>query len=218
MTQARTKQTQTLYRPLDAFLEKAKKRIKREFLRLSLVGFDQLNVIQTKRMTQAMYDRLDEFNRKEYERLARHAWHEAYGWMRKKPREMDYLDFVMEYLDGYDPVTQYIYTKEVERKRMRLAEAILTAREYSDRSALDKAVKKAADLWYTQTMQYGIDLMTGALMAAFEAEKETRLMWNAVIDGRECNVCHSRNGQVYSIRDYPPRPHYGCRCYPTVVR
>lgn len=215
MSLERTAQTTAeLYKPLDDYLERLKKKIRTEFNHLSLAGFDRLNVMQTRQMTQSTFDRIESFNRAEYARLVRHAWKWACRRVKKRPRDIDYLDYVLEYLNGYDPVTQYIYTREIDRKRMRLNEGILAAREFSDRNAFEKAVKKTADLLYTQSMQYGTDLIQAAMLEVYERAGIDDLMWISVMDGHECKECHDRNGVIYKRRNYPQKPHYGCRCYP----
>jgi len=204
-----------LYKPLDEYLENLKKKIRTEFNHLLLAGFDGLNILSVKRSTQDMFDRFERFNRDQYVLLVKAAWLWAFDCMGKEPPEMDYLDFVMEYLNGYDPITQYVYQKEIDRKRMRLNEAILTAREYKDQAMFEKTIKRAADLWYTQSNQYGIDLVNATIVEAYDRAGIDSVRWNTVIDGRECKTCRERNGFVYTIRNAPGRPHYGCRCYYT---
>ena len=214
------KYEEKLYKPLDDFLKRLKKKIKEVFAPLYVSGFDELNIIRLSKMTQEMYDALDKFNRENYLELVEHAREWAEMILGKKLSSADMNDLIDKYLKGYDPVTQYVYTKEIDRKRMRLNEAILTAREFQDFGKYLKAVKKAADLWYTQSNQYAIDLMDTSLTKAFEEEDDDQpeYMWLTFIDGRECETCHERNGKIYSIEEYPPKPHYGCRCVKIPVK
>ena len=202
-----------LYKPLDEFLKRLKKKIKELFAPLYVSGFDQLNVIMLNRKTAEMYMELDDFNRDNYLALVRHAraWAEKILGNETKARDM--REMVNKYLSGYDPVTQYVYTKEVDRKRMRLNEAILTAKEFQDVVKLQKAIKKAADLWFTQSSQYALDLMDMALTQVFEDDDVPEYRWVAVIDGKECEICHERNGKIYAADEYPSKPHYRCRCF-----
>lgn len=212
-------QTETLYKPLDDFLKRLKKKIKEMYAPLYVSGFDQLNVIMLATNTTKLYDELDKFNRENFLALAEHAWKWAEEVLGKSVKKKDLEELIKDYLHGYDPVTQYVYDKEIDRKRMRLNEAILTAREYQDVLKLQKAVKKAADLWFTQSSQYALDIMDFALTVAFEEDDDTEFfMWNAVIDGHECEECHKRDGKIYSEDAYPSKPHYGCRCYKTPVK
>ena len=208
--------TDSLYKPLDDFLKRLKKKIKSMFAPFYVSGFDQLNVIQLSTKTEQLYKELDEFNRTNYKELAKHAWKWAESVLGKEISETDFVELVAKYLKGYDPVTQYVYDKEIDRKRMRLNESILTAKEYQDVDKLHKAVKKAADLWFTQSSQYALDIMDYALTMGFEEDDDTQFFkWNAVIDGRECDICHERDGKIYPSDAYPEKPHYGCRCYKT---
>lgn len=202
------------YKPLDAFLKKAKRRIQSEFNRLDAMGFDRMTVRQLYRTTAAMYERLDAYNREQYEALVLEAWTKAGGPKGKiRPKR-----FVKEYLDGFDPITEYIYTQEVERKRMRLNEAILTAKECQSHTMLTKALRRAANLWYTQTSQYGIDLVDRSMIAAYRIVGYDWVKWNTKMDGFECRVCRGRNGKVYRIGEAPPKAHYQCRCWYTPVK
>ena len=51
---------------------------------------------------------------------------------------------IVEILLAYNLVTGYIYDREAERKRLRLNEQILTAREYDDRGALNESLRRIA--------------------------------------------------------------------------
>ena len=206
---------ESLYKPLDEFLKRLKRKIKALFAPLFVSGFDQLNILMLNKQTSEMYLELDEFNRENYLALVKHArkWVERLVGKELKVRDM--REFVDQYLKGYDPVTQYVYTKEVDRKKMRLNEAILTAREYQDVQKLQRAVKKAADLWFTQSSQYALDLMLFEIRQAFEDDGISLLRWNTQRDERVCPECNALDGKIFDSDDYPDPPHYNCRCYPT---
>lgn len=217
----RRKLEESLYKPLDDFLKRLKKKIKTIFAPLFVSGFDQLHIIRLTKVTAEMYNELDAFNRKNYEALVEHARKWAAQVLGKKLSTADMKSFVNAYLKGYDPVTQYVYTKEIDRKRMRLNEAIMTAREFQDIVKLQKAVKRAEDLWFTQSSQYALDLMLEEVKEVYEEDtsgEDELWRWNAIIDGHECEECHRRNGKVYKKSSYPSQPHYLCRCYPTKVK
>lgn len=206
-----------LYGPLDAYIKRLKRKIKEGYAGLYVSGFDQLNIIQLSKTTEALYSGLDEFNRDEYIVLAKHAKDTAVTLMGKQAPAFSIADYIEDYLGGYDPVSQYVYEKEVDRKRMRLNESILTAKEYADVEKLHKAVKKAADLWFTQSSQYALDIMLGALIETYRRSGVKKLRWNTVIDGHECVDCRELDGKVFPIDSYPAPQHYGCRCFPTPV-
>ena len=207
---------ESLYKPLDEFLKRLKRKIKAIFSPLFVSGFDQLNIIMLSKQTSEMYLELDEFNRENYLALVKHARKWVEKLLGKELPTLDARELVDKYLKGYDPVTQYVYTKEVDRKRMRLNEAISTAREYQDVVKLHKAVKKAADLWFTQSSQYALDLMLFEIREAIEDDDGISLLrWNTQQDEKVCPDCNALDGKLFDADTYPDPLHYNCRCYPT---
>ena len=155
-----------MYRHLDSLLAKAKKKLRTEFNRLGLLGFDELNVTNTKNVTKAMFERLLSENEKMYQAAA----NKAYSKAKTTAKEAGYREdeektagvggeWLLGILLGYNFVTGYVYNREAERKRLRLNEQILTAREYDDRQLYNNSLQRAANLWWTQTSQYGISVV-----------------------------------------------------------
>ena len=211
------KREERLYGPLDDFLKRLRKKIKEEFAPLFVSGFEMFSVVRLGKISEELYAELDAFNRKNYLELVKHARAWAEWILGKELPRADLKKLVDEYLKGYDPVTQYVYDKEIDRKRMRMNESILTAREFQDAGRLQKAVRKAADLWYTQSSQYALDLMLFEIERAYEEDGITLLQWNTQRDEKVCAECDERDGKRYDEDAYPPPPHYNCRCYPTPV-
>ena len=85
-----------------------------------------------------MYGRMDKAARKAFVRMAR-----------DKDDDITIAEALF-LLSEYDPVTRYVYTHEVERKRMRLAEAYIASNGDS------REVKKALRLWSNMIRQYSI--------------------------------------------------------------
>jgi SPP1 gp7 family putative phage head morphogenesis protein len=207
-----------MYRHLDSLLEKAKKKLRTEFNRLGLLGFDELNVVNTKKITKAMFDRLLSENEKMYQKAA----DKAYSKAKRAAKEAGYReeeekklggDWLIGVLLAYNFVTGYVYDREAERKRLRLNEQILTAREYGDRQLLNSGLQRTANLWWTQTQQYGVDVVDKATLRAYEDMGVKRVRWKARIDGRECKVCRERHDKIFEISKVPEKTHYNCRCY-----
>jgi SPP1 gp7 family putative phage head morphogenesis protein len=119
----------------------------------------------------------------------------------------------MAVLLAYNLVTGYLYKREVERKRLRLNEQILTAREFNNRDMYNDSLRRTSNLWWTQTIQYGVDIVDSATLQAYEDMGVKYVRWIAVEDGRQCHTCDSRNGVVYKLSEVPAKTHYGCRCY-----
>ena len=206
-----------MYEYLDSLLEKAKKKLRTEFNRLGLMGFDELNVTNTKKVTKEMYDRLLDTNEKLYLKVADDAHKSA----KKAAKDEGFSgeeteitgDWLFTILLAYNLVTGYLYDREAERKRLRLNEQILTAREFDDRQMFNDSLRKSANLWWTQTSQYGITVVDEATIKGFKDMGVKNVRWKSVIDGRECKVCRERHNKIYKISEVPSKTHYNCRCY-----
>lgn len=196
-----------MYRYLDSVLADIKKKIRREFNHLGSMGFDELNVVNTRKVTQEVFDRLLAENDAAYLKVAKKAYRAAEGI------ESVDANFVGGVLLAYNLVTGYLYNKEAERKRLRLNEQILTAREYDDRLTFNASLRKTANLWYTQTAQYGVDIVDAATLKAYKDRGIEYVKWVSQDDGKECSDCGGRHGKIFKITDVPAKTHYGCRCY-----
>lgn len=206
-----------MYRYLDKLLEAEKKKIRTEFNYLSVMGFDELNVINTRSTTQAMFDKFISDNEKIYLRAAKDSYKKAVKSAKEKgysgeESEID-GEWVLGVLSGYNLVTGYLYNKEADRKRLRLNEQILTAREFMDGTMFRNSLRRAANLWWTQTTQYGISAVDEATLKGFRDMGVQKVRWIAADDEKTCPTCGARDDMVYKINKIPPKPHYGCRCY-----
>lgn len=212
-----------MYKHLDSLLEKAKKRIRAEFNRLGMLGFDELNVVNTKKVTKELYDRLLSDNEGMYQKAAKKAYskakREAIGM---GYREEENTELTAEWLEavllGYNLVTGYVYPREAERKRLRLNEQILTAREFQDRQLFNDSLRRTANLWWTQTTQYGISAVDKATIKAYKDMGVKEVQWVTAADEKTCPTCGGREGKKYKISKIPEKPHYGCRCYVKPVK
>lgn len=200
-----------MYDKLDSLLAVAKKKVKTEFNRLDVMGFDELNVVNTRKTTQAMFDQFLADNEEMYLKAAKDAYKKAAKSV-EYSGEMD-ESLVAGVLAAYNFVTGYLYEKEAERKRLRLNEQILTAREYDNRQMYHDSLQRTANLWWTQTAQYGIDMVDAATIRAFKDADVKHVRWIAADDDKTCSTCNERDGKIYEISKIPGKPHYGCRCY-----
>lgn len=207
-----------MYRYLDSLLVEAKKKLRREFNSMGQMGFDELNVVNTKKFTKAMFDRLLSTNEKLYLKAGRDAYAKAKksasaaGYAEQEELELD-AGWLAGVLMAYSLVTGYLYKQEAERKRLRLNEQVLTAREYDSREMFNQGLRRSANLWWTQTQQYGIEVVDEATIQAFRDMGVKRVRWVATEDERICQVCKSRSGKIYDILKVPEKTHYNCRCY-----
>ena len=207
-----------MYKFLDSLLAKAKKKIRREFNRLGVMGFDSLNVTNTKRITEEMFERFLADNEKTYQKAAKDAYSKAKKTAKAKGYEEEgetnlTSGWLLGVLTAYNLITGYLYNREAERKRLRLNEQILTAREYENREMYRDSLRKAANLWWTQTFQYGITVVDEATAQGFKDMGVDKVKWIATVDSRTCKVCRERNGKIYQLSKVPSKTHYNCRCY-----
>lgn len=207
-----------MYEYLDSLLKKVKKKIRTEFNHLGVMGFDDLNVVNTRKITKEMFDRLLSDNEKTYQKAANDAYSKAKrdarsaGYTEENPKGVG-GDWLASILLAYNFVTGYLYDREAERKRLRLNEQILTSREYSSRELYNDSLRRTANLWWTQTLQYGVDVVDAATIQAYEDMGVDKVRWIAELDNRTCKVCRERNGKIYELSKVPKKTHYNCRCY-----
>lgn len=206
-----------MYKYLDKLLEAEKKKVRTAFNRLSVTGFDELNVVNTRKTTQAMYDAFLRDNEAMYLKASKDAYKKALSAAEKEgfsgERDEINSDWLVGILAGVNFVSGYLYTKEAERKRLRLNEQILTAREYNNRTMYQDSLRRSANLWWTQTTLYGVSAVDEATIKGFKDMGVSEVRWVTAEDERTCPTCGDRHNKVYRIGNIPPKPHYGCRCY-----
>lgn len=207
-----------MYRVADKLLEQLKKLIRREFNRLGILGFDELNAPRVTRETTALFDRMKEENKKRFLEAAKKAYADAVatavaaGYRDPGGNKIDEA-WLIALLGAYNFVSGFLYEAEAERKRLRLAEQMLTAREYLNRTLYNDSLRRAANLWWGQTSHYMLDSVDYATLDGYKDCGVKRVKWHTRIDGRECAVCRERHGKIYDIDDVPPKAHRNCRCY-----
>ena len=211
-----------MYRLADKLLEQLKKLIRREFNRLGVFGFDELNAPRVTKETTELFSRLMSENKKRYLEAAKKAYTDAAALAVKAgyedPGEGRISDmWLVAFLGAYNYVSGYLYESEAERKRLRLAEQMMTAREYLSRTQYNDSLRRSANLWWSQTSHYMLDAVDQATLDGYKDSGVKKVKWNTNIDGRECSVCRERNGQIYPIGNVPPKAHRNCRCYITPV-
>ena len=211
-----------MYRLADKLLEQLKKLIRREFNRLGIFGFDELNAPRITRETTDLFDRLMRENEKQYLKVAKQAYSDAVALAIVAGYENPGVNRINEawligLLASYNFVSGYLYESEAERKRLRLAEQMMTAKEYLNHTQYNDSLRRSANLWWTQTSHYMLDAVDTAALDGYRDSGVEKVKWNTNIDGRECKVCRERNGKVYHIDSVPPKAHRNCRCYLTPV-
>lgn len=211
-----------MYKLADKLLAQLKKLIRREFNRLGIFGFDELNAPRITRETISLFDRMKTENAKRFLEVAKKAYLDAVaiaaaaGYSDPGDGKIDGA-WLVAFLASYNFVSGYLYESEAERKRLRLAEQMMTAREYLNRPLYNDSLRRSANLWWTQTSHYMLDAVDTATIDGYRDCGVEKVKWNTNIDGRECKVCRERNGKVYGIDNVPPKAHRNCRCYLTPI-
>jgi SPP1 gp7 family putative phage head morphogenesis protein len=165
--------------------------------------FDEFNVLE---QSKRLYQELNDLNEEVYLEIANTYYKEI------NPKGKLSKKWLLGILLGYDAVTKYVYEHEVDRKRSRFAEALISS------STKSKEFITAMNLWSRQTDQYGINITDAAVVQAYDDVGIKKLKWNTERDGRVCPECKKRDGKIYNIKSLPPKPHWGCRCYYTPVK
>ena len=191
--------------------------LRREINRLDVMGFDMLNAPNITKYTKELVSRLLKSNKREYLKIAKEATDEAKEDIEALGVAATPLVINGKYVDDvlgeYNPVTNYLYYPEAERKRSRLAEALITAVIVNSRADYHKELRRFADLWHTQTKQYGEKMVDKTRIDTFKKNGIKRVKWVTKEDEKVCKECNERDGKIYPIDKIPDKPHYNCRCW-----
>ena len=182
-----------------------------------LTSFDELNVVKS---VKATYAKAERQARTTIIKAGRAAYKDTWKYMLAaglaKPedepgdiRSAVPIAWVDELLSNYDPVTEYVYEHELERKQARLAEALLAALNAAARMT---ALKRARLMLAGMVSQYADEATHKATLKAMQDAGIRHVRWVTVMDERRCSVCRSRDGHIYTLGMAPPKPHWKCRC------
>ena len=166
-----------------------------------MMAMDELNVLQA---SKDLYSTLDDANQTEFLELARERYADVTG---EEDEEKISLTWLMLIMQSYNPVTEYIYDNEVDRKRERFAESMIAS---ANKLAM---IRRAMTLWMRQTEQYLVLVEDAAVLEAYKTLGVKRVRWITQEDEKTCPTCSPRNDKVYDINKVPPKPHRNCRCY-----
>ena len=193
-----------MYENADKVIDIMNKEFIKLFRRLKTLSFDEANVLSN---TKSTYAKADKFTRKMLKELAKKVHDDIYA----EDDFDDLLDaWLLGILDGYSPTLKYVYSHEVDRKRSRCAESIISANENGGNPA--KEVDTALRLWTNMTSQYADDVEWEATIETYKRLGVGKVRWVTEKDERVCKVCKERDNKIYRINNIPYRPHIGCRC------
>lgn len=167
-----------------------------------VTSFDELNVISVSR---EIYDEALKITEQEATRLVK-AVYDSY----RETGEITASDahaFTVALMAAYNPTTKYIYRNELDRKRSRFAEGVISS------DTPREEVELAKRLLIAMNKQFADDATFEAVIKAFADDGVKRVRWITAVDDRRCKECKSRHHKIYSIDRVPPKPHLHCRCY-----
>jgi hypothetical protein len=167
-----------------------------------VTSFDELNVIS---VSHEIYDEVQKLVEQEATRLVK-AVYDSHRESEAIPASEAH-DFTVALMGAYNPTTQYIYRNELDRKRSRFAEGVISS------DTPREEVELAKRLLVSLNKQFADDATFEAVIKAFEDDGIQRVRWITAVDDRRCKECKSRHHKIYDIDKIPPKPHLHCRCY-----
>lgn len=194
-----------MYEYTDKILGYLNKQIIKSFKPLkSILKFDEINSLKSK--VDKCYSECYKETRARYRDIARHYYKQAGG-------DEDVIDWLWidRFLVKYDPITKYVFKNETDRKRARTFEAMVAEQS-------SKSVDTSIRLWAGQVKQWADNVTDEATIDAYIKQGFKKVKWNTEKDDRRCDECASREGKIYNIKEIPPKPHIGCRCWLTPVK
>ena len=168
-----------------------------------VTAFDELNVIP---MSHELYDEALRITEQEVTRLVKSVY-DSYRESEEVLPPSDAHAAVIALMAAYNPVTKYVYENELDRKRSRFAEGVISSD--TPREEVDLAKR----LLIGMNKQFADDATFEAVVKAFADDGVKRVRWITAEDDRRCRECKARHHKIYSIDEIPPKPHLHCRCY-----
>lgn len=177
------------------------KRLIEKFSRLkSILPIDEVNVI---REVNTLYADIFTLIKSMYLKLANKVYRDNHRKHISGNLDEEWLDIIM---DGYDPVSKYVFSAEIDRKCARLIEAIMASS--TKQQEVDAALRSIS----LMQRVYAVRVTDEAALKALRDDEEDLVRWIAEKDEKVCKVCRRRDGTVYDIELLPPKPHINCRC------
>lgn len=167
-----------------------------------VTSFDELNVIE---VSHEIYDEVRKIVEQEATRLVKSvydSYRESTAILASEAHDM-----VVALMGAYNPVTKYIYENELDRKRSRFAEGVISSDTPRDEVELAKRLLAALN------KQFADDVTFEAVIQAYADDGVKQVKWVTAVDDRRCKECKSRHHKIYRIDNVPPKPHLHCRCY-----
>lgn len=200
-----------IYEACDRAIQAMNRENLKEFGKLKLAKWDQLNIVSE--ITKLYHESARKARRRYYE-IAFEAYLLVLAMCDVEPKKAQEMaekaitgEWVDEILEQTDYVTLFRFDSETDRKAYRLVEAVSVTENRNEE--IDKALR----LWSRQLGQYAINFTDYAALKAFSDAGITMVEWISQKDGRVCSECYALDGQVFRVDEVPRKPHWGCRCF-----
>ena len=167
-----------------------------------VTSFDELNVIS---VSHEIYNEALKVTEQEATRLVKSVY-DSYSDSDAIPAS-EANAMVVALMLAYNPVTKYVYKNELDRKRARFAEGVISS------NAPREEVELAKRLLVALNKQFADDVTFDAVVKAYADDGVQRVRWITAVDDRRCKECRARHHKIYNINHIPPKPHLHCRCY-----
>lgn len=172
-----------------------------------VTAFDELNVIP---VSHEIYSEVYDLVKREATRLADSVYRKNRN--KNETGAFDPSAWVLLLVLAYNPVTKYIFENEIERKRSRFAEGVISSDTPVEEVALAKRLLAGMNA------QFMDDLTHETMIQAFKDNGTERVRWITSPDDRRCKQCASMHGKIYPIDNIPTKPHIHCRCWVEEVK
>ena len=200
------------YKMVDEAAAKITSKIHQQFRHNRLALFDEMNILQTKKHINKLYKDVYKTIKKEFVSILNPLYQEIYDEALALGFDGDLEDldeaWIEEFFSEYNPVTKYVFFNEIERKKSRLFESVVASNKEKIQS-----YKTAENLLIRQVKQNAVDLEDSVKKAVYKAVKVEKVMWVSEQDSKTCGVCNGLDGEIFELKDAPPKQHINCRCY-----
>lgn len=195
------------YKRTDKVIAIINRRLIKLFSRLkSVIAIDKLNILSEVNST---YKQIEKLFREMFYELIK-ADYEAEA--KAKRDRLLYETWIDELVEEYDPVSKYVFENELDRKRARLFEALMSSNTPS--KEVDAALRSVSLMGKAEA----VEVTDKAVIKAFKDNGVIKIRWHSEHDNRVCFECLDRDGKIYDIDKIPDKPHPNCRCWFEAVR
>ena len=207
----------TPYKLADEAAARITMRLRQEFRHNRLALFDEMRILDTRKHIKKLYKNAYDIIGNEFLRilptLTKELQEEALAaGYDGEVRKLD-ASWLKKFFSSYDPVTMYVFLREMDRKESRLFEALV-----SNPKDWPQCYKTAENLLVRQARQYADNLEDEVTKIVYKDAGVKKVKWVAELDAKTCTVCSEMDGTVYSLSDVPDKQHYNCRCYIVPVK